>query len=79
MYEFIKLLDENLKYVNHEFIEDIIYIKVISTREELICPYCGEPSAKVHSRYERSFQDLPIQGKKVEVIFNNRKMFCKNS
>lgn len=78
MDEFLKLLDENLEYVNHEIIDDTIYINVISTREEVMCPYCGKPSSKVHSHYKRSFQDLPIQGKKVRIILNNRKMFCNN-
>ncbi|SHK42529.1 ISL3 family transposase [Tepidibacter formicigenes] len=79
MDEFIKLLDRNLEYVSHEIIDDTIYINVISTREEITCPYCGESSSKVHSRYKRSFQDLPMQEKKVKIILNNRKMFCKNT
>lgn len=66
MDEFIKLLDENLEYVRHELIDNIIYIYVVSIRAEVICPYCGQTSSKVHSRYERSFQDLPIQGKKTK-------------
>jgi len=76
--EFIELLDENLKYVNHEMFDDRIYITVISTREGVNCPYCKEPSSKVHSHYERIFQDLPMQNKKVTVILRNRKMFCNN-
>jgi len=32
----------------------------------------------VHSNYNRSFQDLPIQDKKVTIILRNRKMFCLN-
>ena len=66
MDEFIKLLDKNLKYTNHEIIDDIIYIYVVSIRKEVICPYCGQLSSKVHSHYERSFQDLPIQGEKTK-------------
>lgn len=78
MDEIIKLLDENLDYVSHKIIGDTIFINVVSNREEVICPYCGNPSSKAHSHYKRSFQDLPIQGKKVRVILNNRKMFCCN-
>jgi transposase len=76
MDEIIKLLDENLEYIIHEIIGDTIFINVVSNRGTVICPYCGIPSSKVHSHYERRFQDLPIQGKKVRVILNNRKMFC---
>lgn len=78
MDEFIKLLDKNLEYVNHEIINDTCYITVISNRKEVNCPFCGQISTKVHSTYERKFQDLPIQGKKVVMILKNRKMFCSN-
>lgn len=78
MDEFVKLLDKNLEYVNHKFIEVTICINVISNREEVVCPFCGKASTKVHSHYKRSFQDLPIQGKKVVIVLNNRKMFCPN-
>lgn len=78
MDEMIKLLDANLQYVIHKIIGNTIFINVVSNRKVVICPYCGSPSLKVHSHYERSFQDLPIQGKKVRVILNNRKMFCNN-
>lgn len=78
MNEFVKLLDENLEYVHHEFIEDTIYIYVISNRKEVVCPFCGKPSTKVHSHYKRSFQDLPLLGKKVVIVLDNRKMFCHN-
>jgi transposase len=78
MNEIIKLLDKNLEYVSHKIIGDTIFINVVSNREDVICPSCGEPSSKVHSHYERSFQDLPIQGKKVRVILSNRKMLCCN-
>ncbi len=78
MDEFIKLLDRNLDYISHEIIDNTIYIEVISNRESVSCKYCSTPSTKVHSHYNRSFQDLPIQGKKVEIILKNRKMFCLN-
>jgi hypothetical protein len=32
----------------------------------------------VHSRYKRSFQDLPVQDKKLIVEIDNRKLFCDN-
>ncbi|EIW16656.1 ISL3 family transposase [Pelosinus fermentans] len=78
MDEIIKLLDQNLEYIIHKIIDDTIFINVVSNRETVICPYCDTPSSKVHSHYERSLQDLPIQGKKVRVILNNKKMFCNN-
>ena len=79
MDDIIKLLDQNLTYVHHRIEGDVMYIYVESSRDSLECPYCSQPSTKVHSRYERSFQDLPIQGYKVMMVLNNRKFFCKNT
>jgi len=76
MDEIVKMLDENLEYVIHKIIGDTIFINVVSNRDSVICPYCGTHSSKIHSHYERSFQDLPIQGKKVKIILTNRKFFC---
>jgi len=78
MDELVKFLDEILEYTSHEIIEDIIYITVVSNRDEWECPHCGCFSTRVHSRYNRRFQDLPIQGKKVIMILKNKKIFCDN-
>jgi len=75
----IKMLDSNLELNSYEIIDGTIYLHVESIRQGLQCPLCGSISTRVHSHYERSFQDLPIQGKKVVVIINNCKMFCDNS
>ena len=78
MDELIKILDKNLAYLNHEILEDTIYIKVASNRESFVCPACKKESTKTHSHYTRTFQELPIQDKKVIIILDNRKFFCKN-
>jgi len=78
MTDIIRVLDENLTYLEHQIIGDYIIVIVESNREEVSCPYCGNPSSRVHSTYERSFQDLPIQGKKVYINIVNRKYFCDN-
>lgn len=79
MQSLINLLDKNLKYINNEIKKDTITIEVESNRESFKCPNCNVTSNKVHSRYERSFQDLPILGKKVVIVLSNRKFLCKNS
>lgn len=78
MTQLIQLLDKNLKYKEMNIIEDTIYIQTTSSRLQAICPYCQSTSKKVHSKYVRSFQDLPIQNKKVIIQLNNRKYFCEN-
>lgn len=78
MDELIKLLDENLRYLSHRIDNGIMYINVESSSITFDCPYCNTPSNKVHSRYERQFQDLPIQGYKVMIVLTNKKFLCKN-
>ena len=76
--EFVKLLCCDLEYIAHEMGEDLIHIYVKSCRSEVICPYCGAIGDRVHSHYVRRFRDLPMQGKKVEIVLDNQKYFCDN-
>jgi len=76
--ELVKLLCEDFAYKGHELSGDLIWIYVESNRMEVKCPYCGVVSSKVHSLYERRFRDLPIQGKKTEIVLKNRNYFCYN-
>jgi len=78
MEELIKLLDKNLRLKSWEIKGDTIYINAFSDREDSVCPFCGQLSNKTHSKYIRTLQDLPIQGKKVVLILLNRKYFCNN-
>ncbi|MHB8065930.1 MAG: transposase family protein [Ruminiclostridium sp.] len=78
MEELLKFLDPFLVLENVIFEEKTIKFYVKSSRTDVVCPYCNSTSSKAHSHYSRSFQDLPIQGKKVIIVLNNRKMFCKN-
>ncbi len=79
MNSLLKMLDENLEYHDHTLDDNILYITVFSNRKEVRCPFCGTLSSKTHFIYEKSFQDLPIQDKKVTIRLMNRKLFCQNS
>ncbi len=78
MEKLIKALDPNLTLISIEVVGDIIYMDVESTLAEVRCPYCKTTSSRIHSRYTREFQDLPIQNKKSIIRLRNRKMFCQN-
>lgn len=78
MDELVKTVDPYLEYQRHEMDDGIMRLFVKSTRDESRCPYCGTVSNRVHSVYFRKFRDLPIQGKKAEIIIDNRKYFCVN-
>lgn len=56
-----------------------MYIKVASNRKTFTCPHCNTESKRIHSHYIKTFQDLPIQDKKVIIILDNRKFFCENN
>ena len=71
--------DEDLRYIRHERDDSGIIMHIESIKTEAICPYCGTVSRKVHSRYIRQLQDLPIQGEKVRLQLNNKKYFCINT
>ena len=79
MEELITLLDENLVCTSTDISADFIRFSVTSTRKVCVCPSCQQASSRVHSRYSRNFQDLPIQDKKVVITLSNRKMFCDNA
>jgi len=41
-----------------------------------VCPSCGTPSHRVHSRYERALNDLPWQGRPVTLRVQARRFRC---
>jgi transposase len=41
-----------------------------------VCARCGQPSVRVHSRYERRLVDAPIAGRPVQLGLQVRRFFC---
>ena len=78
MDEFIKLLDPAYELIQYRIKEDKVIFHIASTITELECPFCGSKTSKVHSIYQREIQDLPMQGKKVILLVDTRKMRCMN-
>ena len=78
MKELIQELDKNLDYERYELHGNEMTIYVRSIRKVANCPYCGDSSEQVHSRKERTLKDLPIQGKKVKLLLEQKKYFCKS-
>lgn len=79
MQELLTLLDKNLVYDNHQIIDGNFVITAHSGNPVCKCRYCGKESSSIHSVYQRSVQDLPIQGHSTTLVLTARKMFCKNS
>jgi transposase len=47
-----------------------------SAGKEGCCPECGQPSRRVHSRYNRPLSDLPWEGLPVQIELRVRRFFC---
>jgi transposase len=52
--------------------------KISSKLHEIECTFCGQKSNKIHSKYEREIQDLPLLDKKTILLIQTRKFFCIN-
>ncbi|WP_349673311.1 transposase family protein [Lacrimispora sp.] len=77
--QLIKLLDNSLECTNCKIKNKQIILAIQSVKEKLSCPYCGYPSSRVHSAYEREIQDIPFQDKQTILLLATRKMFCDNT
>ncbi len=68
MNELIQMLSEDYELNDYRVKGQKIVMEIESTQNILRCPYCGSISQKVHSRYQRDIQDLPIQGRQVVLL-----------
>lgn len=57
---------------------DTYHLSVEATTPVAACPGCGVRSARVHSRYARHPDDLPVSGYRVRLELRVRKFFCDN-
>ena len=55
---------------------DLVTVVVESVGPAAVCPNCGQPSGRVHSRYTRTLGDLPWQGRVVRWLLGSRRFFC---
>lgn len=51
-------------------------VRVRSVMRFSNCPCCGQPSTRVHSRYQRLLSDLPASGRRVYLEITARKFRC---
>ncbi len=58
--------------------ENVIMLTVIATAEQVHCPQCAQPTAALHSHYQRRVADLPVTGVRVQLNLQVRKFFCRN-
>ncbi|WP_158711644.1 ISL3 family transposase [Streptomyces xylophagus] len=53
-----------------------LVVRLAGRSSEGICPSCGRVSARVHDRYERRLQDLPLAGHAVRILLSVRRFVC---
>lgn len=56
----VKDLDSTYKLDTFHNKTDKIIFEMSSETSTAKCPYCGKASNRIHSRYQREVQDLPI-------------------
>ena len=54
----------------------IVTLKLEAIGLAVLCPGCGQPSRRVHSRYTRTLADLPWMGTPVRMRLLVRRFFC---
>ncbi|MFI9169813.1 transposase family protein [Streptomyces lincolnensis] len=47
--------------------------------DEGCCPSCGCQSARVHDRYQRQLQDVPLATRRVQIVLEVRRFVCGNT
>jgi transposase len=55
---------------------NLISVRAHPAGDFCVCPDCGQPSNRVHSRYERQLLDLPSHGRAVQIRITVRRFRC---
>src|SRR5579863_2883136 len=58
--------------------EDRLSITARALMPTSVCPSCSQASIHIHSYYTRSPQDLPISGRRVQLVLRVRRFRCLN-
>lgn len=56
-----------------------VRVEATARTDKAVCPGCGVPSARVHSRYQRRLSDVAVGGQEVLIQLRVRRFFCDSS
>ena len=68
----------HFKFARTDISGDTVVTEIESTLGYAFCPCCGKKSRSVHSHYMRHIRDLPLHGRRLEMIFRARRFRCRN-
>ena len=78
MKEYVKTLSNNLKYINHELINDVYYIYCETKTKEFKHPEKNIKTKSIKHRYTRNVDDIPFNEKKVRLIIKVKVFLFRN-
>lgn len=56
-----------------------LVIRIVWDVPSMLCPECQQPSARIHSCYQRIIADLPCEGRNMILALNLRTFICETS
>jgi transposase len=71
-------IDKTFVLTDSRLADDMLVIALTSTRTDISCPLCEQPTQRMHSTYQRTIADLPWGGRRVVLQVTVRKFFCAN-
>jgi transposase len=58
---------------------DELVVDAVGAGDDAACPECGVVTGQVHSRYRRTFQDLPAHGRRMVIQVRARRFRCREA
>jgi transposase len=71
-------LDKEMEILDYEIQENMVFLRIKSSKQSASCPDCKQVSTRGHSFYHRLVKDLPVGERSVYLRVQIRKWFCSN-
>jgi transposase len=65
--------------IEQVIVNDAVTVTLRSEEFTAACPSCGQGAKRVHSRYRRKPNDLPVSGRPVRLVLEIRRFFCDHA
>lgn len=75
----LKLIPPGLLATRWAVDGDDLVVDAVGAGKDAVCPDCGVVTAHVHSRYQRTVQDLPAHGRRMVIRVTARRFRCREA